>query len=77
MKRRENTVAPLLEPDVIAPNRLFVVRNRHTGVLAGVADVHYFANKQDAKSRRDMLNEGEKKTPWHVALGPDHWRYKS
>lgn len=34
-----------------------------------------FSNKRIAKKARDMMTV-EKKEPYHVSLGPDHWRYK-
>lgn len=76
MSRRK--VVPLLaEPDVTAPNRLFGVRNRKTGELAGVADVHYFTDKMSAKHRRNALNSTDDTCPWQVHRGPDHWRGES
>ena len=74
------------ESDVLKPNRLFGVRNKHTNKWAGRADVHWFANKPNAKARRDELNGGLADDPnkkwnkdkgWRVTYGPDHWRYES
>jgi hypothetical protein len=66
--------------------QLFIVRNIHTGVLYGKADIHAYEGKGNAKLKRDELNGGlsteddkkwNKDAGWRVTYGPDHWRYKA
>jgi hypothetical protein len=61
-----------------AGNRLFMLRNIHTGKLYAEGDNVAYSDKATAKLKRDELNESKQQgIGWVVTCGPDHWRYKS